>query len=176
MNKQIKVNATGETITFFKTSADTNGEYVEMICTLPAGGQVPPKHIHTFQTEFFEATEGKLGLFIGDDKKVLEPGQTYKLPANTKHGFYTADNTDIKFKVVYKPALDIEWFLTEIFASMNRANSTTPSIFEASYILSQMNGQYYLAGIPMFVQKNIFPVLAAIGKTFGLVKRVNANK
>ena len=119
MNKQIKVNATGETITFLQTSADTKGEYVEMICTLPTDGQGPPKHIHTLQTEFFEAIEGKLGIFIGDDKKVLESGQTYQLPANTKHGFYTADNTDIKFKVIYTPALNIEWFLTEIFASMN---------------------------------------------------------
>ena len=78
MNKQIKVNATGETITFFKTSTDTNGEYVEMICTLPAGGQGPPKHIHTFQTEFFVAIEGKLGLFIDNEKKVLAILRTIK--------------------------------------------------------------------------------------------------
>lgn len=176
MNKQIKVNSTGESITFIKTSADTNGEYLEMICTLPAARQGPPKHIHTFQTEFFEATEGKLGLFVGDHNKVLEPGQAYELPANTKHGFYTADNTDIKFRVVYKPALDIEWFMTEIFASMNRANSTKPSIFEASYILSQLNGQFYLAGIPIFAQKIFFSIFSAIGKLFGLVKKVNPKK
>ncbi len=176
MTKQIKLNATGETITFVKTSADKNDEFVEMICTLPAGGQGPPKHIHTLQTELFEVIEGKLGLLVGRDKNVFEPGQSYQLPTNTIHSFYTADNTDIKFRTILKPALDIEWFLTEIFASMNRANSTKPSIFEASYILSQMNEQYYLADIPMFVQKNIFPILAAIGKTFGLVKNVNTKK
>ena len=176
MNEQIKINATGETITFYKTSADTNGEYVELICTLPVGGQGPPKHIHALQTEFFEAIEGKLGLFIGHNTRILEPGQSCELPANTKHSFYTAGFTDIKFRVVYKPALDIEWFLTETFASINRANSTKPSIFEASYILSQLNGQFYLADIPMFIQKSTFSILGTIGKTFGLVKRVNAKK
>ena len=173
MSKQIKLNATGETITFVKTSADNNGEYVEIICTLPAGRQGPPKHIHTLQTELFEAIEGKLVLLIGRDNKVLTPGQLCELPINTVHSFYTADNVDVKFRAIFKPALDIEWFLTEMFASMNRANSTKPSIFEASYILSQVNGQYYLADVPMFVQKNILPILAAIGKTFGLVKNVN---
>ena len=176
MTKQIKVNSTGETITFVKTSADKNDEYLEMICTLPAGRQGPPKHIHALQTEFFEVIEGKLGLFIGDGKEILEPGQSYELPANMKHSFYSIGNVDLKFRAVFRPALDIEWFLTEIFASMNRANSTKPSIFEAAYILGQMNGQYYLADVPMFVQKNIFPILATIGSTFGLVKNVTAKK
>ena len=173
--KQIKLNVTGETITFTKTGADTNGAFLEMVCFLPAGKKsAPPKHIHPFQNEYFEALEGQLGIFIGHKRKILLPGQSDEVPPNTKHGWYAAGNTDIKFKTVFKPALNIEWLLTETFASMNRANSTRPSIFDASYILTQMKGQFYLAAIPISVQKIIFPILSKIGKFFGLVKYVNS--
>ena len=127
--KQIKLNATGETITFTKTAADTNGEYLEMVCFLPAGNKAaPPKHIHSLQTEYFECMEGRLGVFIGNEKKVLSPGQSDNVPANTIHGWYAAErDADIRFKTIFKPALNIEWLLSETFASMNRACSTRPA-------------------------------------------------
>jgi hypothetical protein len=69
IDKQIQLKATGETITFTKSTEDL----VEMIVTLQASGDGPPTHRHVFQTEFFEAMEGKLGLDCADNKMVLEP-------------------------------------------------------------------------------------------------------
>jgi mannose-6-phosphate isomerase-like protein (cupin superfamily) len=133
MDKQIELNATGETITFTKSTADL----VEMIVTLPASGDGPPTHRHVFQTEFFEAIEGKLGLDCGDKKMVLEPGQSFTLPANTLHRCYAVDGKAIKFKATFTPGLSIEYLLTEFFAASNRKNSKTPSAFDACYILRQ---------------------------------------
>lgn len=85
MAKKIELKATGETITFTKSTAETNGQFVENLVTLPASGDGPPAHRHVFQTEFFEAIEGKLGLDCGNKKIVLEPGQSFTVPTNTLH-------------------------------------------------------------------------------------------
>lgn len=166
MYKKIELKATGETITFINSSED----FAEMIVTLPASGEGPPTHRHVMQTEYFEAIEGKLGLDCGDQKIVLEPGQSFTVPANTFHRCYAVDGTEIKFKAIFTPALSIRYLLTEMFESGNRQNSKDPSIFEACYILQQAKGEYYLGGVPQFIQQALFQCMAFLGKLFGSVK------
>ena len=170
MDKKIDLKATGETITFTKSTADTKGQFVETLVTLPASGEGPPAHRHVFQTELFEPIEGKLGLDSGDKKIVLEPGQSFTVPTNTLHRCYSVDGTAIKFKATFTPALSIEYLLAEMFAACNRKNSKDPSAFDACYILRQAKGEYYLGEVPPFIQQTIFPMTAIFGKLFGLVK------
>jgi mannose-6-phosphate isomerase-like protein (cupin superfamily) len=170
MDKKIELKATGETITFIKSSSDTNGQYVETIVTLPASGDGPPAHRHVLQTELFEAIEGKLGLDCGNKKIVLEPGQSFTVPANTLHRCYSVDGTAIKFKATFTPALSTEYLFTEMFDACNRKNAKDPSAFDACFILQQAKGEYYLGNVPPFIQQTIFPMTAIFGKLFGLVK------
>lgn len=170
MSRKIELNATGERMTFTKSTADTNGQFVEILVTLPASGEGPPAHRHVFQTEQFDAIDGKLGLDCGDTKIILEPGQSFTVPVNTFHRCYSIDGTEIKFKATFTPALSIEYLLTEMFESSNRKNSKDPSPFDACFILHQTKGEYFLRDIPTFVQQNIFPVIARVGKVFGLIK------
>lgn len=170
MKKKIELNATGETITFTRSTADTNGEFVEMIVSLPASGDGPPLHRHVFQTEFFEAIDGKLGLDCAGKKLVLEPGQSFTVTANTFHCCYSVEGKAITFKAIFKPACNIEYLLTEMFEASNRKKSKDPSPFDACYILRQVKGEYYLGEFPIFVQKTIFPLIALVGKLFGLIK------
>lgn len=166
MQKTIELKATGETITFINVTADI----AEMIVTLPASGDGPPTHRHVLQTEYFEALDGKLGLDCGNQKLVLEPGQSFTVPMNTLHCCYSVDGTDIKFKAIFTPALSIEYLLTEMFEACNRQHSKDPSVIDACYILHQIKGEYFLGGVPVMIQKTIFPTMAFIGKLFGLVK------
>lgn len=170
MNKQIELKATGECMVFTKTAADTGGTYVEMLVTLPASGDGPPPHRHVYQTELFEAIEGRLGLDVDGKKIIVEPGQSYTVPVNIMHRCYSIDGDVIRFKATFTPALNIEYLLTEIFDSCNRKQSKDPSPFDACYVLKQIKGEYYLGDVPMLVQKTVFPVTASIGKWFGLVK------
>jgi mannose-6-phosphate isomerase-like protein (cupin superfamily) len=166
MDKKIELKATGETITFTNSTVD----FAEMIVTLPASGDGPPTHRHVFQTELFEAIEGRLGLDCDDKKIVLEPGQSFTVPLNTFHRCYAVDGIAIHFKATFSPALSIEYLLTEMFEACNRKDSKGPSAFDACYILGQTKGEYYLREIPTFVQKAIFPMIAFFGKLFGLIK------
>ncbi len=170
MSKTIQLKATGETISFIKSTSDTNGDYVETIVNLPATGEGPPSHRHVFQTELFEAIEGRLGIDCGKDKIVLKPGESYLVPKNTMHRCYSVDGSAITFRATFSPALNIEYILTEIFEACNRRNSKDPSPFDACYILRQAKGEYYLGEVPPLIQKTIFPITAKLGKLLGKVK------
>jgi mannose-6-phosphate isomerase-like protein (cupin superfamily) len=170
MAKKIELKATGKTITFIKTSDDTNGQFTEVLVTLNANGDGPPTHRHVFQTEMFEAIDGRLGLDCGNKKLILEPGQSFTVPSNTLHRCYSLDGKEITFRGIFSPACSIEYFLTEMFEACNRRNSKDPSAFDGCYILRQTRGEYYLGEVPTFVQQTIFPLIAVCGKLFGLVK------
>lgn len=170
MTKTIQLNATGETITFTKSRVHTNGAQVETVVTLPGTGEGPQTHRHVLQTEHFEAIEGRLGVDCGDKRIILEPGQSFTVPADTLHRCYAVDGTEIRFRATFTPALNIEYILTEIFESCNRKNAKDPSPFDACYVLRQTRGEYFLGDVPALVQKTIFPLTAIFGKLFGLVK------
>ena len=51
---------TGETITFLRTAAETDGELVEIEVTVQPDGAVAAAHVHPYQSERFEILEGTL--------------------------------------------------------------------------------------------------------------------
>lgn len=166
MPTTITLHATGETVTF----TETGGDRLVMHVTLPAGKDGPPLHIHTRQSETFTAREGRLGLVCGDQEIVLEPGQSHTVPPGTPHRYYSADGGALAFTATFSPALGMEYILTEIFASCNRRQSKDPTPFDGMYVLFQARGEYLLAGVPVFVQRFVFPAMAFAGKRLGLVK------
>jgi mannose-6-phosphate isomerase-like protein (cupin superfamily) len=170
MEKTIVLNATGETITFIEPDGHSNGNVAMMIVTLPAHAEGPAMHRHVHQTEFFESLEGNLGIDYGDKSLVIKPGESFEVPKNTLHRFYSTDGSALKFRATFTPPLHIEYILTEIFESCNRKSSKDPSVFDACYVLRQAREEYFLGDVPIFVQKTIFPMTAFIGKVFGLIK------
>ena len=164
--KSITLKSTGETITFVKTGKDTEGAFTEVICTIPAGQEGPPPHIHPLQDEIFEVIEGKLELSANGKKIVLEEGQSYNVTANTAHSFLNPLDRETKFRALYKPALDIDYMLVQGFDSLNsQSNPNQPSlqmIVDFDFILKQIHGQYKFAGAPGI----IFTIFAAIARLF----------
>lgn len=164
--KSITLKSTGETITFVKTGKDTEGAFTEIICTIPAGQEGPPPHIHPLQDEIFEVIEGKLELSAKGKKIVLEIGQTFNVTANTAHTFSNPLDIETKFRATYKPALDIDYMLVQGFDSLNsQPNPNKPSlqmIVDFDFILKQIPGQYKFAGASGI----IFTVIAAITRLF----------
>mgnify|MGYP000847497032 FL=1 len=164
--KSITLKSTGETITFVKTGQDTEGAFTEVICTIPAGQEGPPSHIHPMQDEIFEVIEGKLELSAKGKKIVLEEGQSFNVTANTAHTFSNPLDKETRFRATYQPALDIDYMLVQGFDSLNsQSNPNKPGfqmIVDFDYILKQIKGQYKFAGAPGI----IFAILASIASLF----------
>lgn len=157
----------------FRTMTDEdNREYAEVVATLPQYASEKALHTYPLQTACIEAIDGNLGIMLPDRRVVIRPGQRFQIPRNTSHAFYNADDTEVKFREVLKPALHTPWLFDEIKASTQRNKSGIVAFFEKAYILSQVKSEYYQSGIPVFIQKHVYPLLARVGKLLGWARNV----
>jgi quercetin dioxygenase-like cupin family protein len=101
--------ASGERITFRRTSASTAGELLAIELELPAGRRVPGgQHIHPEQEERFEVVEGMMRFRLGRKRVVAGPGDVVVVPAGQKHDFANAGDGDALVRVEVRPALKME--------------------------------------------------------------------
>jgi quercetin dioxygenase-like cupin family protein len=98
----------GEKITFIQTSADTDGELLEIELELAADGAVPGAHIHPEQEERFEVIEGTMSFRMGLKKIIAGPGEVVTVPAGKVHAFKNAGDDTAKVRVQVRPALQME--------------------------------------------------------------------
>jgi mannose-6-phosphate isomerase-like protein (cupin superfamily) len=101
--------ASGERITFRKTTADTDGEFVEIDLELPANRRVPGGlHVHPLQEERFEVIEGTMRFRMGRERIVAGPGEVVVVPAGVPHDFANVGDSDALVRVEVRPALQME--------------------------------------------------------------------
>lgn len=108
--------ATGETITFLETAAETDGAYTLIECTVAPGGGVPMAHVHPYQTETFEVVEGELSMKAGRDRIVARAGDVVAVEQGQVHKFWNATAYPVTFRCTVAPALDFERFIETLFA------------------------------------------------------------
>ena len=91
------------------SSQDTDGDLAVFVQSglTPKGG--PPLHIHPNQDEWFHVIEGEYKFQVGDDKHMLNSGDTIFLPRNVPHAFIQLKDTG-KMIVSYLPAGKMESF------------------------------------------------------------------
>ncbi|MDA9554811.1 cupin domain-containing protein [Pelobium sp.] len=103
MQRKIINSVIKDTVTFIRTSKETNGKTTELELTLmPKGGNFP--HYHKTLTETFTAIEGNLGLKLkGNKLKILRPNETYTVAVNEVHSFFNPSEKEIRFNVKIEP-------------------------------------------------------------------------
>jgi mannose-6-phosphate isomerase-like protein (cupin superfamily) len=95
----------GEQITFKRTAADTDGEYLEIELRLAADGKVPGTHVHPEQEERFEVLEGRMRFRIGLKTIDAGPGEVATVPAGKAHKFANAGDGEAVARITVTPAL-----------------------------------------------------------------------
>ena len=107
---------TGETVTFQRTSADSDGELVIAEVTLEPGGSVAGAHVHPNQTETFQILDGTVGFRLGRGRLFATTGETVVVKAGTAHAFWNAGESQAQFLCEIRPALGFERLLETMFA------------------------------------------------------------
>jgi len=103
MEKRTFANpAINDSATFVKTSEETNGEYTLIEIDL-GKSDGPPLHYHNAFSETFEVTEGVLYLQAGKEKRKLNIGESFTVPAGTPHRFYNEADNMVKFHITLQP-------------------------------------------------------------------------
>ena len=113
---QTLVNAvTGEQLTFLRTAAQTDGEYVLVECVVAPEGAVASAHVHPIQEERFEIVSGELGLRRGRERLVATAGDVVVVEPGTAHKFWNASDEDVRFRCEIRPALAFEALIETMF-------------------------------------------------------------
>ncbi|MBA2348075.1 MAG: cupin domain-containing protein [Solirubrobacterales bacterium] len=100
----------GQTITFVRTSTETDGELLQLESTYKPQGRRPPLHKHPAQSERFEVLEGELAVRVGRRRQRLTAGDVLEIPAGTPHAM--AGDARVRWEV--RPALETEAFLEAV--------------------------------------------------------------
>ncbi len=100
----------GQTITFLRTTAETDGELLELDSTYKPQGGRPPLHKHPSQTERFEVLEGELAVRLGRQRRTLTVGDVLDVPAGTPHAM--SGTARVRWEI--RPALETEAFLEAV--------------------------------------------------------------
>jgi len=106
---------TGEILIFHRTSRETGGEAVLVETIVRPDGFVAAAHLHPNQAERFEVLEGRLGLRVGDQEILAEPGDVLTVEPGTPHRFWNAGETEARFLCEVSPALEFESLIETMF-------------------------------------------------------------
>jgi quercetin dioxygenase-like cupin family protein len=69
------------------------------------GDQAPP-HVHQHGDEAFCVLSGRLEVLVGEERRVLSPGDYVTVPAGTVHTFATVDEEGAQILCVMTPEVD----------------------------------------------------------------------
>jgi quercetin dioxygenase-like cupin family protein len=167
---QITNPRTGQVMIFLKTSAETNGELLQIECFSPSTLEREPEHIHPFQENSFEIISGTCIFRINGKEQVVGSGQSIDIPANVPHHFWNAGDTVAHYIQVFRPALKIDSFFDTFFALArdNKLNKKgIPNFFHVSVIGLAYKNEIRLMSPPWALQYIIYKILAPFGKLMG---------
>jgi quercetin dioxygenase-like cupin family protein len=160
----------GERLTFLNTGQETNGEVLEIDVSFKPTAETNPLkwrdvHVHPHQEERFEVISGAVRFRIGDREETLTAGQTIVGPANTPHGWSSADGEEIRMRAELRPALQTD----AAAASFVHAGATQGrmSLLQRAVIMSEFDGIAYPTKPPPLLVQGLVNVLAPIGRLLG---------
>lgn len=110
---------TGETyrvvmdvVTFLAKSANTGGAYSLFQTMTPPGAGTPP-HLQHLEEETFYVLEGEYTFLVGDQQRVLGPGEMAFVPRETVHAYTNTGSQPARMLIMTTPGGIHERFFAE---------------------------------------------------------------
>jgi len=158
---------TGEVLFLSRTHLESGEEAIRLRGSLPPGGDGPPPHIHTQETERGTVLSGRLGAVVDGKEMVLEAGEEFVFPAGRMHTWWNAGDELLETEGIAYPAADLDRYLQAMFAVLNAGKAGRPSPVYAAHIARRHRATQYAAIVPKLLQRLLFPVLVAFGRLTG---------
>jgi quercetin dioxygenase-like cupin family protein len=163
--------AGGEELTFVGIGTDERGEYLE-IRNVVEPGKGPPMHVHHLQEEGMTVERGTIAYQEqGGEERRAGPGETVTFAPGVGHRFWNAGEDELVVTGYARPPDNLEYYLTEIYASMKRNGGTRPGLFDAAYLSWRYRDEFAMLEVPAPVQRFGFPAIVAVGRALGRYRR-----
>lgn len=158
---------TGEVLEFVRTSADTDGELTEFVCTVQPGGFVAGTHVHPNQDELFEIVSGTMTVRAGRERLTLEAGESILVAAGTPHRFWNRGEEALRFRVEVRPSLEFERFIETMYGLAQdgkTSRSGMPNPLRMAVIAHAHFDDVRLPHVPAWMQRMAIAPGAALGR------------
>jgi quercetin dioxygenase-like cupin family protein len=149
---------------------ETNGSLLVADLRVRPGGAVLGAHYHPTIDERFTVLQGKIGFMRGDEKGVLQEGESADLPRGIPHDWWNGGEEEARVIVEVRPATRFEQMVTTLFilAREGKTNKKgVPNPLQMAVIAREFADVVVFMNPPVWIQRVLFGVLAPIGRLFG---------
>ncbi len=171
---------TGERMVFDTTARDSNGLLLEIEFFIqPNTGRGLPAHFHPSFDERFEILSGSARYIVGDVEHPADAGDEIVLPRGIPHIHPWNVGNDVlhvrKITQLDKPDKDLllksEAFFETLYALAQEgktgADGLPKNLLQKVVVGQALEPASYSATPPIWIQRPLFGLLAAIGRAFG---------
>jgi len=171
---------TGERMVFDTTARDSNGLLLEIEFFIqPNTGRGLPAHFHPSFDERFEILSGSARYIVGDVEHPADAGDEIVLPRGIPHIHPWNVGNDVlhvrKITQLDKPDKDLllksEAFFETLYALAQEgktgAEGLPKHLLQKLVVGQALEPASYSATPPLWIQRPLFGLLAAIGRAFG---------
>jgi mannose-6-phosphate isomerase-like protein (cupin superfamily) len=116
----------GDRYTFLVTGEESGGSMFALDCVVGVGGG-PPPHRHLAEDELFYVFEGSISFTMGNETRVIGPGQSAFVPRGTTHGYVNTSRTEARMIAVYSPSGMEGWF-REVCTPVTDESALPPAV------------------------------------------------
>jgi len=179
MPRRIKMSKTGD---FYENpvtgefgyvrvgTKETNGELIVSDLRVRPGGAVIGAHIHPTVDERFTVLNGKIGYMLGDQKGILQKGDSADLPRGIPHDWWNAGDEEARVIVEIRPAERFEQMTRTLFglAQEGKTNKKgVPNPLQMAVIAKEFEDVVQFLSPPLWIQRLLFGILAPLGRLLG---------
>ena len=164
-------NGAGERLTFVAVRRDERSDYIECRNSV-APGAGPPMHVHHLQEEGLTVERGTIAYQSeGGPEQTAGPGASVTFARGEAHRFWNAGDDELVCAGFVRPPGNLEYFLTEMYASMRRKGRDRPGLFDGAYLGHRYRSEFEMTEVPVPVRRLVFPAIAVAGRLLGLHRR-----
>jgi len=155
-----------QTITFRKTTADTNGELLEMEM-VNTDNNGPPLHFHPNQEESFHILSGSMMFYLDGAWTKKETGETVVIQKGKPHTFKKGECDEVKFITSMRPALTFEKYMFDIERIIKSRDLKTMKNFKTLIYVSTLWVKYKENMVSIKPPYFVMFLLSKLGKILG---------
>ena len=156
-------------IIFTKTREETNGGLLQYDNYHQPDGIGPTPHRHPLQEETFRVVKGTFAITIDGKEATLTSGGTVVVPPNAIHYWRNAGTDELHLQTEFRPALHFEEIIETIaclsqLGKMDKQGNPDP--IQMSATLNAYYGEFFLATMPLGLQRFLFGFLGKLLRTW----------
>jgi mannose-6-phosphate isomerase-like protein (cupin superfamily) len=134
------------------------------------GGRVAAAHVHPNSIERFHIITGTLGFVIGDEQRILGPGERAEVPKGVVHDWWQVGDEPAEVIVDMAPGDRFTDMLTTVFGlvrddQVNRRGM--PHLLQLAVTAQAYQDAMVFASPPRWLQRLLFGALAPVGRLLG---------